>query len=45
MACAVELFVSKLPQFLGMQYKWKIRFMLEKSKSSMPDMTEKELKP
>jgi hypothetical protein len=43
MACAVESIVSKLPQTLGMESRWKIRSMLEKSKSSRPNMTTKEL--
>jgi hypothetical protein len=38
----VESIVSKLPQTLGMEFRWKIRSMLEKS--SMPNMTKKELK-
>jgi hypothetical protein len=44
MACSVESVVSKLPQPLGMEFRWKIRSMLEKSKSSKPNMTTKELK-
>jgi hypothetical protein len=44
MSCAVESIVSKLPQTLGLEFRWKIRFMLEKSKSSRPNMTTKELK-
>jgi hypothetical protein len=44
MACAVDSVVSKLPQTLGMEFTWQIRFMLEKSKSSRPNMTTKELK-
>jgi hypothetical protein len=43
-ACAVESVVSELPQTLGMEFRWKIRLMLEKSKSFMPNMTKKELK-
>jgi hypothetical protein len=31
MACAVESVVPKLPQALGMGFKWKFRSMLEKS--------------
>jgi hypothetical protein len=44
MACAVESVVSKLPQTLGMEFRWKIRSILEKSRSSTPNMTKKELK-
>jgi hypothetical protein len=44
MACAVESVVSKIPQTLGMEFRWKIRSMLEKSKSSRRNMTTKELK-
>jgi hypothetical protein len=43
-ACAEESVVSKLPQILGMEFGWKIRCMLEMSKSSMPNMTKEELK-
>jgi hypothetical protein len=31
MAYAVETVVMKLPQALGMEFRWKIRFMVEKS--------------
>jgi hypothetical protein len=44
MACTVESVVSKLPQTLGMEFGWKIRSMLEKSKSTRPNVTTKELK-
>jgi hypothetical protein len=44
MVCAVESVVSKLPQTLGMEFRWKMRSMLEKSKSSMSNMTKKKLK-
>jgi hypothetical protein len=44
MACAVESVVSKLPQIKGMEFRWKVRSMLEKSNSSRPNMTTKELK-
>jgi hypothetical protein len=44
MACAVGSVVSKLPQTLGMEFRWKIRSMLEKSMSSRLNMTTKELK-
>jgi hypothetical protein len=43
MACAVESVVFKFPQTLGMEFRWKTRSMLEKSKSSRPNMTTKEL--
>jgi hypothetical protein len=39
-----ETVVSKLPQTLGMEFRWKIRPMLKKSKSSRPNMSKKELK-
>jgi hypothetical protein len=44
LACAVESIVLKLPQSLGMEFRWKIRSMLEKSKSSMSVMATKEMK-
>jgi hypothetical protein len=45
MSCAVEFIVSELPQNLVMEFRWKTRSMLEKSKSSsMPNITKKELK-
>ncbi|PNF20263.1 hypothetical protein B7P43_G15436 [Cryptotermes secundus] len=44
LACAVESVVSKLPQTKGMEFGWKVRTMLEKSKFSKPNMTTKELK-
>jgi hypothetical protein len=40
----VESVVSKLPQTLGMEFRWNIRSILEKSKSSRYNMTTKELK-
>jgi hypothetical protein len=43
-SCAVESIVSMFPQTLGMQFRGKIRSILEKSKSSRPNMTTKELK-
>jgi hypothetical protein len=43
-ACAVECAVSKLPHPLGMEFRWKIRSMLEQSKSSRLNTTMKELK-
>jgi hypothetical protein len=44
MACAVEPVVSKFPQTQGMEFRWKIRSMLKKCKSSRPNMTTKELR-
>jgi hypothetical protein len=44
MACALESVVSKLPQTLGMEFRWKNRSMLQEPKSSRPNMTTKELK-
>jgi hypothetical protein len=44
MACGVESIVHKLPQTLGMEFTWKIRSMLEKSKPSFLNMNKKELK-
>jgi hypothetical protein len=41
--CAVDS-VLKLPQTLGMECRWRIRSMLEKSKSSILNLTKKELK-
>jgi hypothetical protein len=35
---------SKLPQTLGMEFRWKIGPMLDKSKSSKPNITTMELK-
>jgi hypothetical protein len=44
MSCAVESVISKLPQTQGMEFRWKIRSMLEKSMSSRPKMTTEELR-
>jgi hypothetical protein len=44
MACALELVVSKHPQTLGMEFRWKIRSILVKSKCFMLNMTKKEFK-
>jgi hypothetical protein len=44
MECVVESIVLKLPETLEMEFRWKIRFVLEKSKSSILNMTIKELK-
>jgi hypothetical protein len=43
-ACAVESVVSKLPQTLCEEFRWKIRSMLEKSKSPRPNLSKKEFK-
>jgi hypothetical protein len=43
-ACAVESVIFQLPQSLSMEFRWKIRSMIEKSKFSRPSMTTKELK-
>jgi hypothetical protein len=39
MICAMESVVPKFSQTLGMGFMWKIRSMLEKCKSSRPNMT------
>jgi hypothetical protein len=44
MACAVESVVQKLPQNVGMEFRWKISSMLGNSKPSLPNMNKKELK-
>jgi hypothetical protein len=44
MVCAVESAFSDLPQTLGMEFRWRIRSMLEKFKSSKPNVTKKELR-
>jgi hypothetical protein len=44
MACPVESVVSKHPQTLGIEFRWKFRSTLEKSRSSRPNITTKELK-
>jgi hypothetical protein len=44
MACAVESVVSKLPQTLGIEFRWKVRTMLQKSKTSTHNISKKELK-
>jgi hypothetical protein len=44
MACAVESVVSKLPQTSGMEFRWKTRSMLQKSKSSTPNISKEEMK-
>jgi hypothetical protein len=44
MACTVESVVTKLPQAPGMEFKWKIRSMVDKSKSSRPDINKKQSK-
>jgi hypothetical protein len=42
MACAVESVVSKLPHILGMEFRWKVRSMLQKAKSPTPNISKKE---
>ncbi|XP_023702099.1 uncharacterized protein LOC111861618 [Cryptotermes secundus] len=44
MACAVESVITKLPQILGMEFRWKVRSMLQKSKSPTSNIRKKELK-
>jgi hypothetical protein len=44
MACTVESIVSKLLQMPCVEFRWKIKSMLERSKFSRPNMTMKELK-
>jgi hypothetical protein len=44
MACAVRSVVSKLPQTLGMEFRWKVRTMLQKSKTPTHNISKKELK-
>jgi hypothetical protein len=42
LACAAEAAVPNLPGTLGMEYKWKIRTMLEKSKPAPPNLSKQE---
>jgi hypothetical protein len=44
LACAAEAGVPNLPGKLGMEYRWKIRNMLEKSKSAPPNLSKQEFK-
>jgi hypothetical protein len=44
LACAAESVVLNLPGTLGMEYRWKIRSVLEKSKPTSPNMTKQEFK-
>jgi hypothetical protein len=44
MACAVESVIPKLPRALGMEFRWKIRSMLEKSRPPPVNMSKLELK-
>jgi hypothetical protein len=44
MVCAGESAVSELPQTLGMEFRWRIGSMLEKSKSSKRNVTKTELR-
>jgi hypothetical protein len=43
MARAVESIILTLPQTLGIEFRWKIRATLEKSKFSMPNMIKRTL--
>jgi hypothetical protein len=43
MACAVDPLVSKLPPTLGMEFRWKIRSMFKKSKSSRHNLSKKKM--
>jgi hypothetical protein len=44
MECTVNSVVWKLSQTLSVEFRWKIRSMLAKSKSSVSNVTKKELK-
>jgi hypothetical protein len=44
MSCAVESVIPKLPPILGMEFIWKVRSMLQKSKSPISNISKKELK-
>jgi hypothetical protein len=44
MACDAESVVPNLPGTLGMEYRWKIGTMLEKSKPASLNMTKQEFK-
>jgi hypothetical protein len=44
MACATELVIPNLLGTLGMEFRWKIRSMLEKSKPASPNMTKQEFR-
>jgi hypothetical protein len=44
LCCTVEFIASKLLHTLAMEFLWKLRSMLDKSKSSRPNMSKKELK-
>jgi hypothetical protein len=44
MACAMKCVALKLAQTLGIEFRWMIRSMLEKSKPSMTNMTKMGLK-
>jgi hypothetical protein len=43
MTCAVESVVSKLPQTSGMEFRWKVRTILQKSKTPTHNISKKEL--
>jgi hypothetical protein len=42
LACAAEAAVPNLPGTLGMEYRWTIRTMLEKSKPAHPNLSKQE---
>jgi hypothetical protein len=44
MACAAESVVLNLPGTLGMEFRWMIRSMLEKSKPASPNITKQEFR-
>lgn len=44
MVCTIESLIPKLLLTLGMEFRWKIKFMLKKSTSSVLNMTRNELK-
>jgi hypothetical protein len=43
-ACAVESVIPKLRPFSGMEFRWKVRSMLQKSKSPTSNISKKKLK-
>jgi hypothetical protein len=43
-ACAVESIIPKLPPILGMELRWILRYILQKSKSPTSNISKKELK-
>jgi hypothetical protein len=44
LACAAEVAVPNFSETLGMEYRWKIRTMSEKSKSAPPNLSKQEFK-